>query len=77
MNPFALFKKSERAWDNSKIYYIYSNPLPIGLEDEETTRVPCSLEDQAALPQPPSFQEYAKDPASGIILDPPIFYMQL
>ena len=77
MNPFTLFRRSERARDNSKIYYIYSNPLPIGLEDEEPARAPCGLEDQAALPQPRSFQEYAKDPASGIILDPPIFYMQL
>lgn len=72
INPLAFFRKSEAAKDNSKIYYIYSNPLPVGLKEEEEGRTKAP-EEPTAL----SFQEYANDPKSGIILDPPIFYMQL
>ncbi|XP_010780712.1 uncharacterized protein isoform X2 [Notothenia coriiceps] len=73
-------RKQEAAKDNSRIYYIYSNPLPVGLkEGEEECRTKASQgeEEQTALMLPLSFQEYAKDPCSGITLDPPIFYMQL
>lgn len=81
INPLALFRKPEAAKDNSRIYYIYSNPLPVGLEEEEeeeaarATRGP--EERTAPTPPPQSFEEYANNPNSGVILDPPIFYMQL
>ncbi|XP_061888366.1 uncharacterized protein si:dkey-246e1.3 isoform X2 [Entelurus aequoreus] len=72
INPMAFFRRADAAKDNSRIYYIYSNPLPVGAKEDE--------EDQtrrAGLPPPPSIEEYAQDPHSGIILDPPVFYMQL
>lgn len=80
INPLAFFRKPEAAKDNSRIYYIYSNPLPIGLKEEEEERpakAPQGPEEQTALSLPLSFQEYANDPKSGVVLDPPIFYMQL
>ncbi|XP_049901057.1 uncharacterized protein si:dkey-246e1.3 isoform X3 [Epinephelus moara] len=74
-------RKPEAAKDNSRIYYIYSNPLPVGLKEEEEeggTKTPQGpAEGQTALTLPLSFQEYANDPNSGVTLDPPIFYMQL
>lgn len=74
INPLTFFRKQEAAKDNSRIYYIYSNPLPVGLkEEEEQRRKKAAQESEAAL----SFQEYARDPDSGVTLDPPIFYMQL
>ncbi|KAG7223645.1 hypothetical protein INR49_015370 [Caranx melampygus] len=81
INPLAFFRKPEAAKDNSRIYYIYSNPLPIGVKEEEEEKrgieVPKRPEEQTAPSLPLSFQEYASDPNSGVILDPPIFYMQL
>ncbi|XP_034753170.1 uncharacterized protein si:dkey-246e1.3 [Etheostoma cragini] len=80
INPLAFFRKPEAVKDNSRIYYIYSNPLPVGLkEDEEKggTKAPERPVEQTALKMPLSFQEYASDPNSGVTLDPPIFYMQL
>ena len=79
INPLAFFRKPEAAKDNSRIYYIYSNPLPVGVkeEEEEGIKVPQRPEEQTALSLPLSFQEYVSDPNSGVILDPPIFYMQL
>ncbi|XP_057700001.1 uncharacterized protein si:dkey-246e1.3 [Corythoichthys intestinalis] len=69
INPLAFFRRAETAKDNSRIFYIYSNPLPVGAkEDEEDTLIQIAL---------PSIQEYAEDPNSGVILDPPMFYMQL
>ncbi|CAL8389431.1 unnamed protein product [Arctogadus glacialis] len=35
INPFALFRRPEAERDKARIYYIYSNPLPVGLEEEE------------------------------------------
>ncbi|KAA8595076.1 hypothetical protein FQN60_012211 [Etheostoma spectabile] len=72
-------RKPEAAKDNSRIYYIYSNPLPVGLKEEEEggTKSPQRPVEQTALKMPLSFQEYANDPNSGVTLDPPIFYMQL
>nr|XP_057939484.1 uncharacterized protein si:dkey-246e1.3 [Doryrhamphus excisus] len=72
INPLAFFRRTEAAKDNSRIYYIYSNPLPVGAkeDEEDPTR-------RAGISMPPSIEEYAEDPRSGIILDPPIFYMQL
>lgn len=77
INPFAFFRKPDAAKDNSRIYYIYSNPLPVGVKEEEEVgcEAPQGPEEQTALSL--SFQEYANDPNSGVILDPPIFYMQL
>ncbi|KAM6939931.1 uncharacterized protein FYW49_011473 isoform 2-T2 [Xenentodon cancila] len=78
INPLAFFRKPEAAKDNSSIYYIYSNPLPVGVKDEEEERHNVSRgrpEEQTQLLL--SLQEYANDPSSGIVLDPPIFYMQL
>ncbi|KAM4585057.1 uncharacterized protein PAE49_004421 [Odontesthes bonariensis] len=80
INPLAFFRRPEAAKDNSRIYYIYSNPLPIGLkEEEEKGRNTASYrpEEQKVLLPPLSLQDYAKDPNSGLVLDPPIFYMQL
>ncbi|XP_070834200.1 uncharacterized protein [Chaetodon trifascialis] len=80
INPLAFFRKPETSKDNSRIYYIYSNPLPVGLKEEEEERATPALQEpdeQTALSLPLTFQEYAKDPNSGVILDPPIFYMQL
>ncbi|KAL7403846.1 hypothetical protein ABVT39_005916 [Epinephelus coioides] len=81
INPLAFFRKPEAAKDNSRIYYIYSNPLPVGLKEEEeeggTKTLQGPVEGQTALTLPLSFQEYANDPNSGVTLDPPIFYMQL
>ncbi|XP_035493884.2 uncharacterized protein si:dkey-246e1.3 isoform X3 [Scophthalmus maximus] len=71
-------RKPEAAKDNSRIYYIYSNPLPVGVkEEEEEVNVPQRSGEKTAWPLPLSIQEYASDPNSGIILDPPVFYMQL
>ncbi|XP_031720512.1 uncharacterized protein LOC116392858 isoform X1 [Anarrhichthys ocellatus] len=80
INPLAFFRKPEAARDNSRIYYIYSNPLPIGLKEEEdewAAKAPRGPEGQSAVTLPLTFQEYANDPNSGVTLDPPIFYMQL
>ncbi|XP_029294132.1 uncharacterized protein LOC115012580 isoform X1 [Cottoperca gobio] len=79
INSLAFFRKPEAAKDNSRIYYIYSNPLPVGLKEEEEGGFKASQrpEEQTALTLPLSFQEYAKDPNNGVTLDPPIFYMQL
>ncbi|XP_038147293.1 uncharacterized protein si:dkey-246e1.3 [Cyprinodon tularosa] len=85
VNPLAFFRRPEAARDNSRVYYIYSNPLPVGLNDEEeeehkkatSTRSSSRPQEQPVLTLPPSLQEYASDPSSGFVLDPPIFYMQL
>ncbi|KAM8773724.1 uncharacterized protein AB9X84_018178 [Acanthopagrus schlegelii] len=80
INPLAFFRKPEAAKDNSRIYYIYSNPLPVGLKEEEEewrTKALQGPEKQTAPSLPLSLQEYASDPTSGVVLDPPIFYMQL
>lgn len=78
INPLTFFRKQEAAKDNSSIYYIYSNPLPVGLkEEEEEGRIKSAQEEQTELSLPLSFQEYASDPNSGVIMDPPVFYMQL
>lgn len=80
INPLGFFRKPEAAKDNSRIYYIYSNPLPVGLEEEEeeeAARATRVSEEQTASITPQSFEECANNPNSGVILDPPIFYMQL
>ncbi|XP_035493883.2 uncharacterized protein si:dkey-246e1.3 isoform X2 [Scophthalmus maximus] len=78
INPLTFLRKPEAAKDNSRIYYIYSNPLPVGVkEEEEEVNVPQRSGEKTAWPLPLSIQEYASDPNSGIILDPPVFYMQL
>ncbi|XP_034454992.1 uncharacterized protein si:dkey-246e1.3 isoform X2 [Hippoglossus hippoglossus] len=79
LNPLAFFRKPEAAKDNSRIYYIYSNPLPVGLkeEEEEENKVPQRFREKCAMSLPLLIQEYASDPDSGVILDPPMFYMQL
>lgn len=87
INPLAFFRRPEAARDNSRVYYIYSNPLPVGLNDEEeeehkkatSSRSSSRPQEQPVLTLPPSLQEYASmpDPSSGFVLDPPIFYMQL
>lgn len=77
INPLAFLRKPEAPRDNSRIYYIYSNPLPVGLKEDEEVEVAAKVnwdpEEKTTL----SFEEYASDPDSGVILDPPIFYMQL
>lgn len=65
-NPLALFRRQEGPKDNSRIHYIYTNPLPVGHEED---RIPPHT--------PLTLQDYARDPKSGITLVPPIFYMQL
>lgn len=81
MNPLAFFRKQDSAKDNNKIYYIYSNPLPVGLKEEEeesrTKAMQVQEEQTLKMSLPLSIEEYANDPSSGVILDPPIFYMQL
>ncbi|AWP05978.1 Hypothetical protein SMAX5B_007380 [Scophthalmus maximus] len=78
INPLTFLRKPEAAKDNSRIYYIYSNPLPVGVkEEEEEVNVPQRSGEKTAWPLPLSIQEYASDPNSGVILDPPVFYMQL
>ncbi|XP_039469890.1 uncharacterized protein si:dkey-246e1.3 [Oreochromis aureus] len=80
INPLTFFRKPEAPKDNSRIYYIYSNPLPVGGkdEDEEGASKPSGVpEAQQVLSLSHSFQEFASDPKSGVVLDPPIFYMQL
>ncbi|XP_073700077.1 uncharacterized protein [Garra rufa] len=70
-NPLALFRKQEGPKDNSRIHYIYTNPLPVGHEED---RIPPHT---VSVHTPLTLQDYANDPKSGIILAPPIFYMQL
>ncbi|XP_056304055.1 uncharacterized protein si:dkey-246e1.3 [Danio aesculapii] len=70
-NPLALFRRSEGPKDNSRIHYIYTNPLPVGHEEDRTP--PHTVSTHTPL----TLQDYASDPNSGIILAPPIFYMQL
>ncbi|MEQ2296611.1 hypothetical protein AMECASPLE_026494 [Ameca splendens] len=83
INPLAFFRRPEAAKDNSRVYYIYSNPLPVGLNEEEeeerkkATTSSSRPQGPTVMTVPPSLQEYACDPSSGFILDPPIFYMQL
>ncbi|KAG9261312.1 uncharacterized protein si:dkey-246e1.3 [Astyanax mexicanus] len=71
-NPLALFQRQEPTRDNSHIYYIYSNPLPVGHQEDHP-----STPQAPATHTPPTLQDYANDPESGLILDPPTFYMQL
>lgn len=77
INPLAFLRRSDRARDNSRIYYIYSNPLPIGLKEDEEKEVVAKVEWEPEEKTSLSFEEYAKDPNSGVILEPPVFYMQL
>ncbi|XP_058497107.1 uncharacterized protein si:dkey-246e1.3 isoform X2 [Solea solea] len=79
INPLNFFRRPEAAKDNSRIYYIYSNPLPVGVKDEEEDKedIKAPQTPQHKPAQPLSIQDYASDPNSGVILDPPIFYMQL
>ncbi|KAF7650758.1 hypothetical protein LDENG_00120970, partial [Lucifuga dentata] len=79
INPLsAFFRKPEPAKDNSRIYCIYSNPLPVGEEEEEEEDETGRGSEEQPVPSPPlSFEEYAKDPNSGVILEPPVFYMQI
>ncbi|XP_078804587.1 uncharacterized protein LOC144992420 [Oryzias latipes] len=80
INPLALFRRPEAAKDNSRIYYIYANPLPVGLkEEEEETHNKRRLRSHEQTPASPSqsMQEYARHPSSGLVLDPPMFYLQL
>ncbi|XP_043079300.1 uncharacterized protein si:dkey-246e1.3 isoform X2 [Puntigrus tetrazona] len=70
-NPLALFRRQEGPKDNSRIHYIYTNPLPVGHEEDRTP--PQAVSAHAPL----TLQDYASDPRSGIILAPPVFYMQL
>lgn len=77
INPLAFFRRPEAAKDNSRIYYIYSNPLPVGLKEEEEEEHDKARSEQTAVSLPLSLEEYARDPNSGLVLDPPIFYMQL
>ncbi|XP_055078225.1 uncharacterized protein si:dkey-246e1.3 [Periophthalmus magnuspinnatus] len=77
LNPLAFLRRSERAKDNSRIYYIYSNPLPIGLKEDEEKEVEAKVNWDPEEKSSPTFEEYARDPNSGVILDPPVFYMQL
>ncbi|XP_069570720.1 uncharacterized protein [Brachyistius frenatus] len=82
INPLAFFRKQEATKVNSKIYYIYTNPLPVGAKEEEAEEDRASkarrgLQEQTGPSPPLSFQEYANDPGSGVVLDPPMFYMQL
>ncbi|CAL1601745.1 unnamed protein product [Knipowitschia caucasica] len=76
-NPLAFLRRSERAKDNSRIYYIYSNPLPVGLTEDEEKEVVAKVNWDPEEKTSSTFEEYAKDPYSGVVLDPPIFYMQL
>ncbi|KAI4874037.1 hypothetical protein NFI96_019581, partial [Prochilodus magdalenae] len=71
-NTLALLWRQEPSRDNSRIYYIYSNPLPVGRPEDEpsTSQTPTTH-------TPLTLQDYANDPKSGIVLDPPTFYMQL
>lgn len=77
INPLTLLKKPGAAKDNSRICYIYSNPLPVGLKEEEENKDPLRPEQEMTPSSPPSIQEFARDPNSGITLDPPIFYLHL
>lgn len=80
INPLTFFRKPEAPKDNSRIYYIYSNPLPVGGKDEDEEGANKAIgvpEEQQVLSLSHSFQEFASDPKSGVILDTPIFYMQL
>ncbi|ROL55440.1 hypothetical protein DPX16_20816 [Anabarilius grahami] len=70
-NPLAFFRRQEGPKDNSRIHYIYTNPLPVGHEED---RVPPHT---VFTHTPLTLQDYANDPKSGITLVPPIFYMQL
>lgn len=80
INPLTFFRKPEAPKDNSRIYYIYSNPLPVGEKDEDEEGANKAIgvpEEQQVLSLSHSFQEFASDPKSGVVLDTPIFYMQL
>lgn len=70
VNPLTFFRRPESQKD-SKIYYIYTNPLPVGLKEEEEE------ERMRAAKETLTIHEFPNHPESGIILDPPIFYMQL
>lgn len=70
VNPLTFFRRPESQKD-SKIYYIYTNPLPVGLKEEEEE------ERMRAAKETLTIHEFPNHPESGILLDPPIFYMQL
>lgn len=70
VNPLTFFRRPEGEKD-PKIYYIYTNPLPVGLKEEEEE------ERMRAAKEMLTFHEFPNHPESDIILDPPIFYMQL
>lgn len=70
INPLTFFRRPEGP-KASKIYYIYTNPLPVGLKEEE------EQERMRAARETLTFHQFANQPESGIILDPPVFYMQL
>lgn len=70
INPLSFFRRPEGPKE-SKIYYIYTNPLPVGLKEEE------EQERMRAAKETLTFHKFANRPDSRIILDPPVFYMQL
>ncbi|XP_057182086.1 uncharacterized protein si:dkey-246e1.3 isoform X2 [Triplophysa rosa] len=61
----------KRTQDNSYNYNSFSNLIPVLPEDEDTGA------HKASIHIPLTLEDYAKDPKSGITLNPPIFYMQL
>ncbi|KAK2907119.1 hypothetical protein Q8A67_006104 [Cirrhinus molitorella] len=65
-NPLALFRKQEGLKDSSRIHYIYTNPLPVGHEEDRPPPHTVSVN------TPQTLQDCANDPKSGIILAPPI-----
>ncbi|XP_026091956.1 uncharacterized protein LOC113065053 isoform X1 [Carassius auratus] len=70
-DPLALFRRQEKLKDNSRIHYIYTNPLPVGHEED---RIPPHT---VSIHTPLPLQDYTNAPNSGIVLAPPLFYMQL
>ena len=88
--PLSLLRGREAPKDNSRIYYIYTNPLPVGQdeEDEEEERRRAAavevkerdggVEGRGGGPEEPfSLHELAQDPTSGVTLTSETFSMLL
>lgn len=66
-----LSMRLEDLKDNSHNYNIFSNPIHVVPKDDDMNA------HNASMHTPLTLEDYAKDPKSGITLNPPIFYMKL
>lgn len=69
-DPLTFFRKSKASRESS-IFYIYSNPLPVGLREEEQQEEKQQQQQQEEQEEHREHREHQELP------DPPLFYVRL